>query len=73
MKNHKRQNEVIKKVYELNSNLSLDDEININEYLEVFYIGKTKLWKDFSKDFILNNSFRDIKSEIEKLSQNEFL
>ncbi|KAL4430437.1 hypothetical protein ABPG74_013287 [Tetrahymena malaccensis] len=70
---HKRQESVIKKIYELNTNLSLDNEIQINDYLEVFYIGKTKLWKNFSKDFILNNSFRDIDQEFNTLAQNQLL
>ncbi|EAR84072.1 hypothetical protein TTHERM_00756060 (macronuclear) [Tetrahymena thermophila SB210] len=70
---HKRQEQVIKKIYELNTNLSLDNEIQINDYLEVFYIGKTKLWKNFSKDFILNNSFRDIDQEFNTLAQNQLL
>lgn len=48
-KQFRRISEVIKKVYELNNPMNLQDsDIKITEYLEVFYIGKTKLWKNFS-------------------------
>lgn len=64
---HKRQDEVIKKVYNLSNGAST------GEYLEVFYIGKTKLWKEFQKDFILNHEFRSAEKQLNAISKNKLV